>query len=85
MGIKSAPYYWVECDGCGESSQLDSDYSAFGSKDEAIEQATDYAEWLDTTDGKYWCQSCTVCCHECGDEWIPKPATVCPVCAKAGE
>lgn len=75
MSIKSAPYYWVVCDGegCGVSAQEDSDWSAFGEPSQAIDDAV-CSEWAEV-DGKHYCTSCRTpfdCdeCHELKTECV---------------
>lgn len=64
MSIKSAPFYWLECDNCGKRA----DYGEFVSledEDQAISVALD-SEW--TTDGeRYHCPDCPVIarCENC--------------------
>lgn len=63
--IKSAPYYWLECDACGKRAEYD-EFSALASTSEAIELAVD-ADW--TTDGmRHNCPTCPALfrCEECG-------------------
>ena len=38
MALKSAPYYWLECDGCGELAEYD-EFSAFKDVSTAIDRA----------------------------------------------
>lgn len=53
MPIKSAPYYWLECDNCGGLADYD-DFSAWKDETSAIDQAE---EW--TRDGgKFHCPMC---------------------------
>jgi hypothetical protein len=53
MPIKSAPYYWLECDNCGERADYD-DFSAWKDLSMAIDRAE---EW--TQDGeKFHCPMC---------------------------
>lgn len=57
MTIKSSPYYWVECDekGCDSRSPSEyDDYSAMGSKQDAIYYAED-CEWSFNSVGKARC------------------------------
>ena len=67
MTIKSAPYYWVECDGddCGAKSTEGGDFAAWGDRQSAVDEATgqDWTEW----DGKFYCPACSPKCPEgCG-------------------
>ncbi len=81
MSIETAPYYWIECNGCNRSSQEDAKYSAFSDVDQAIEQAIEYADWLATADGKHWCSECTDYCADC-EEYKPKSEPLCERCQK---
>ena len=57
MPVKSAPYYWIECDNCGERCDY-GDYAAWGEIDQAV-AATDAYDW--TNDGDRWhCVKCPV-------------------------
>ena len=87
MALKSAPYYWIECDGCGKRCDYD-DYSAWDNSRTAIDYAIE-ADW--TTDGeRRHCGSCPGLfkCEKCG-----KPAGDlcgerdyhCPKCHKEAE
>lgn len=57
MAIKSAPYYWLECDGCGTRHEPGGgEYSALASAADAIDDAI-ADDW--STDGeRYHCTSC---------------------------
>lgn len=57
MTIKSEPFYWLECDDCGVKSTEDSDYVAWQSPDQAVDNAAD-SDWLITDDGKHYCYDC---------------------------
>ena len=60
MSLKSAPYYWIECDGCEVKHQ--SDFSAWSDPETAEEYASE-SEW--TTDGVKWhCYDCPPLCSE---------------------
>lgn len=39
--IKSAPFYWCECDACGESQTHDGDISAWAQEDIAVQDVRD--------------------------------------------
>ena len=56
MPIKSAPYYYAECDNCGVRAEYEGDIGAWeqahAAADEAI--ADDWTE----KDGKFHCPSC---------------------------
>lgn len=67
MTIKSAPYYWVECDECNTRHEPGGgEYSALAKAADAIDEAeTD--DW--TTDGeRHHCPTCPglFCCEDCG-------------------
>lgn len=75
MTVKSAPYYWLECDHCGTPADY-GDYSAMADEGDAIEYALE-SDW--TTDGgKYNCRNCPSLakCEECGEpageEWLER-------------
>ena len=53
MSVKSAPYYWLECDepGCGAKSTESSEHTAWSDLDGAIGQA-EGADWQ-VEDGHY--------------------------------
>lgn len=66
MTIKDAPYYWVECDNCGERA-IYGEWSAMSDRDQAEEMALDDGDW--TTDGeKHHCLRCPPLfkCDDCG-------------------
>lgn len=71
MTIKSAPYYWVECEGCGVKSTEDTDYTAFscvtGALEDAQVQAWHLAENTESTGNfGHYCDKCTPpWCLEC--------------------
>jgi hypothetical protein len=65
MPLKSAPYYWVECDNCGNRIDY-GDFSALADDGQAVDGALD-SEW--TTDGDRWhCFNCPTIakCDRCG-------------------
>ncbi len=71
MSVKSAPYYWLECDGCGAKADY-GDFSAMSDEGSAVDCALD-SEW--TTDcEKHHCPRCPmlarceVCDKPAGDE-----------------
>lgn len=41
MSLKSAPYYWVECDGCGLSAEEGTDHAAWQQEWVAYQNAED--------------------------------------------
>jgi hypothetical protein len=55
MSIKSAPYYWIECDqpDCGEKSTEGGDHSAWSDINGAEEDAYN-SDW-GMADGKHYC------------------------------
>ena len=56
MSIKSAPYYWVECDGCGAKSTEGGDFSAWADAATAEEDAHG-SDWTEDN-GKHYCDGC---------------------------
>lgn len=56
MSIKSAPYYWVECDDCGAKSTEGGEHSAWSEGDMAWEEAYN-SDW-GAVDGKHYCDGC---------------------------
>ena len=73
MSIKSAPYYWMVCDGCGVSAQDGQEFTAWQDKAGAVASACD-AGWLTTEDGRHWCEmSCTTWSDD-EDERVPTDA-----------
>jgi hypothetical protein len=82
MPLKEAPYYWLECDGCGERCEY-GDFSAMADFGSAIDGALE-ADW--TTDGeKYHCTDCpdlTVCqrCKKPAGENAPDRDDHCEAC-----
>ena len=80
MSVKSAPYYWLECDGCKVKSTEDGDVSAWSDKGDALDQAVEYGEWvLDDQDG-HFCFSCQEPCPACLTRCRPKTMEACPDC-----
>lgn len=70
MTLKSKPYYWVDCDRCGQTCDY-GDYSAMYDESQAVEGARDN-EWLVTDDGHHYCDDCTTYDEET-DERINLP------------
>ena len=66
MSVKEAPYYWVECDDCGERCEY-GDFSAMGDAGQAIDGALE-ADWSEDGSGKHHCPSCPALtkCENCG-------------------
>ena len=56
MSIKSAPFYWLECDGCGVKSTEGSEHAAWAEEDQAINIAMD-SDWA-TIEGCHYCEDC---------------------------
>lgn len=67
MTIKSAPYYWVECDGCGDRCEY-GDFSAMGDPGQAVDGATE-SEWS-VQGERHHCPSCphVASCEKCGKD-----------------
>jgi hypothetical protein len=69
MAIKSAPYHWLECDGCGGRHEPGGgEYSAMADATYVIDEAVDEDDW--TTDGqRHHCPTCPGLyrCEECGE------------------
>lgn len=55
MSIKSAPYYWVECDLCGAPLET-SEYTAWQAPDQAEDEAY-YSAWH-IQGGNHLCYDC---------------------------
>ena len=71
MSVKEAPYYWVECDGCGERCEY-GEFSAMSDPGQAIDGALE-DEWTGDGSGKHHCPSCPPLarCEDCGKPAIP--------------
>ena len=69
MTLKSAPYYWVECDVCGVSANAETDYAAWADKGTAYDEAVN-ADWVTDLDDKDYCWTCSPypMCAECGQK-----------------
>lgn len=67
MSLKSAPFYWVICDGCGAKSTEGGEYAAWESAGTAEQDALD-SEWSEHK-GKHYCDGCStdLICSECGE------------------
>jgi len=74
MTIKSAPYYFVVCDGCGKNAQEGQEFTAWSNKGSAVDGATD-ADWLTTEDGRHWCEEDTTG-SDAEDERVPTDAAL---------
>lgn len=58
--IKSAPYYWITCDGCRRSAHEDQEHSAWYSEASAVEVAMDETGWTTSEDWRaHYCPACT--------------------------
>lgn len=71
MSLKEAPYYWYECDGgCGKKSTEGTEYAAWSSIGDALDDALNNAEWAMDIDGKDYCWQCSPypMCAECGNK-----------------
>jgi hypothetical protein len=73
VSLRSAPYWWVECDGCGDRCEY-GDFSAWADHGYAIDGAIE-AEWTEA-DGKHHCPKCPPLtkCENCGKEAGPEAA-----------
>lgn len=69
MSLKSAPYYWAECDAeeCEKSSREIGEYSAWAQAD-VVEMDIENADWIVIGD-KHYCDDCRAQfdCDECGE------------------
>jgi hypothetical protein len=67
MTLKSAPYYWLECDKCGERAEYD-EFSAMGTAGQAIDLAID-GEWSMQGE-RHHCPACPriANCERCGKD-----------------
>jgi len=66
VSLKSAPYYWLECDQCGVKSTDEGEFAAWSDSGTAFDNARD-DEW--TTDGERdHCPNCPSItkCEQCG-------------------
>ena len=65
MSIKSAPFYWLECNNCGTRAEYD-DFAAMSTQAEAIDMACD-SEWSMQGE-RHHCPDCPVIadCEKCG-------------------
>ena len=77
MSLKSAPYYWVICDGCGANSTEASEHSAWSEPGVALEDAENW-DWtfyrILPHDAVHLCPDCTPKTGD-GDPWeeLPHP------------
>lgn len=58
MSVKSAPYYWLVCDRCGEKSTEGSEHSAWSEEADALMVAEE-SDWM-RIDGMDYCGTCLV-------------------------
>jgi hypothetical protein len=65
MALKSAPYYWVECDNCGIRCDYD-DYAAWSDDGQAIDEAVT-RDWSHHGDRDH-CPACPPLCETCREE-----------------
>lgn len=66
MSIRSAPYYWVECDNCGERAEYSGgEISAWKEAAQAVDGVVD-DEWSIHGD-KHHCPRCPPLCQRCGE------------------
>jgi len=85
--IKSAPYYWVECDNCGSRCEYD-EFSAMSDADQAVDLAVD-GEWSAQGE-RHHCPSCPYItdCAECrkdAGEDASERDDLCQACWDAAE
>lgn len=75
MALKSAPFYWLECDGCKVRSTEESDFSAWADDGMAEEEAAS-SDWI-VEDDRHLCVKCSegLRCPDCGE---PKPSADSP-------
>jgi hypothetical protein len=80
MTFKSAPYFWLVCDGCERSSTEGGDISAWVDEAQAIVDAECDAWFVEP--GRHLCWECAqkLVCPECGDAKAADAAT----CADCG-
>jgi hypothetical protein len=57
VSVKSAPFYWVECDVCGTSANDGEDVSAWADSGYAQDSAND-ADYIHLPDGRDLCLKC---------------------------
>lgn len=80
MSLKSAPFFWLECDDCGVKSTNCSDYVAWQDADMAEEEAS-CSDWY-TEDGIHYCFDCRNkhICVECVKPSHDLVEETCPNC-----
>lgn len=62
MALRSADFYWLECDECGVKSTENSDVAAWGEIEHAVDEARD-SEWciiehFVVEKSKHYCSDC---------------------------
>lgn len=77
MTLKQAPYYWLECDGCGDLSTEHSEFTAWQDFGYAIDSALDWDWQVYTFNDKdvHLCPDCTPQ-NEHGEPWEEIPDTI---------
>lgn len=77
MTLKQAPYYWLECDGCGDLSTEHTEFAAWQDFGYAIDSALDHDWLVYTVDDKdvHLCPDCVPTNSE-GEPWEEIPDTV---------
>ena len=80
MSIKSAPYFWVECDGCGVKSTNGDDGAAWADEGDARKQVFGYGDWQRDDQDGHFCHNCQSECPVCEVWCMPKTMTTCADC-----
>ena len=62
MSLRSAPYFWIECDNCGSRCEY-GDFTAWSDADQAVDLAPDWS----CEGGKHHCPDCPPLCGNCGE------------------
>ena len=60
--VRSAPYYWAECDGCGANLQEDADFAAWSDYGVALDASQDGGAQVFKRDGADFIV-CDQCCR----------------------
>jgi hypothetical protein len=58
MPVKSAPYYWVECDNCGIRCEY-GEFAAYGERSIAVDEAVDVYDWTADGGDRFHCPKCS--------------------------
>lgn len=66
MALKSAPYYWVVCDSCGERCEY-GDFAALSDAGDAVGEAIDHDWSVSDKHDKHHCHKCEPFCEQCGE------------------